>query len=90
MPDTKLYDLRRVLRRTATSAFFIVTLAVGLAAGPALAADPLRGKIQIDQPTVLAGGNTVVYVVVNYEGLDLSPGVVSEPDRCLTKAKSNT
>lgn len=78
MPDTKHYDLRHVLRRIATSAFFTMTVAVGLAAGPALAADPLRGNIQLDQPTVMAGGNTVVYVVVNYEGIDLTPGVVGE------------
>ncbi len=78
MPDTKHYDLRHVLRRTATSAICSLALAAVIAAGPALAADPLRGRVLLDQPTVLAGGNTVVYVVVNYEGIDLTPGVVSE------------
>lgn len=78
MPDTKFYDLRHVLRRTATSAICSLALAAGFAAAPALAADPLRGQILLDQPTVLAGGNTVLYVVVNYEGIDLTPGVVSE------------
>jgi Ca-activated chloride channel homolog len=78
MLDNRLYDLRHVLRRIATTAFFTVTLTAGLTATPAFAADPIRGQIQLDQPKVLAGGNGVIYVVVNYEGIDLTPGEVKE------------
>jgi Ca-activated chloride channel family protein len=49
-----------------------------LAALPAHAADPIRGSVQLDQPTVLAGGKTVVYAVVSFEGLDVDPGRATE------------
>ncbi|MFM9865451.1 MAG: VWA domain-containing protein [Micropepsaceae bacterium] len=45
---------------------------------PANAKDTLRGQVQLDQPTVLGGGNTVVYAVVNFEGIDVDPGSVKE------------
>jgi Ca-activated chloride channel family protein len=48
------------------------------AALPAAANDPLRGQVQLDQPMVLGGGTAVVYAVVNFEGIDVDPGVTKE------------
>jgi len=77
--DPYIHKLSHILRRAATGALASLALAGSIAAGPALAAgDPVRGQVQLDQPTVLAGGTAVVYVVVNYEGIDLDPGAVVE------------
>ncbi|MCE9522100.1 MAG: VWA domain-containing protein, partial [Alphaproteobacteria bacterium] len=80
MPDLNhRNNLRHVWRRAATGAFCSLALAAGLSANQALAAgDPLRSNVQLDQPTVMAGGKTVVYAVVSYEGIDLNPGAVTE------------
>jgi Ca-activated chloride channel family protein len=50
----------------------------GAAVLPAQASDPIRGSVQLDQPTVLAGGKAVVYAVVSFEGLDVDPGPATE------------
>jgi Ca-activated chloride channel homolog len=63
-----------VLRRMATSALCSLVLLGAAAIAPAFAADPVRGQVQLDQPTVLAGGKTVVYAVVTFEGVDVDPG----------------
>lgn len=80
MADPYSDKLGHVLRRTATGALCSLALLMGATAitVPAQAADPLRGKITLDQPTVLAGGNTVVYAVVTFEGLDIDPGTTKE------------
>lgn len=78
MPDPYSDKLGHVLRRAATGALCSFALLTGVTAIPAQAADPLRGKITLDQPTVLAGGNTVVYAVVTFEGLDLDAGAAKE------------
>ena len=46
-----------------------LALSATLAVTPASAADPVKAQVFLDQPTVLAGGNTVVYVVLRFEGL---------------------
>jgi Ca-activated chloride channel homolog len=78
MPATPTPNLSHVFRRAATGVLTSLALAGAAVTGPAFAADPIRGQAQLDQPTVLANGNTVVYVVVNFEGLDLNPGAVVE------------
>ena len=70
-------DLAHRLKRTATGALCSLAMLTA-AAVPASANDPLRGTVQLDQPTVLGGGNTVVYAVVNFEGIDIDPGVTKE------------
>jgi hypothetical protein len=46
---------------------------------PAMAgSDPLRGQVQLNQSSVLAGGTRVVYAVVSFEGVDIDPGVTKE------------
>jgi len=46
---------------------------------PAMAgSDPLRGHVQLNQSSVLAGGTRVVYAVVSFEGVDIDPGVTKE------------
>src|SRR6185436_8379399 len=76
MPATP--HLTHVWRRAATGVLASLALTTALTTAPAFAADPLRGKAELDQPTVLANGNTVVYVVVNFEGIDVDPGAVTE------------
>lgn len=78
MPNSSSHDLTHVLRRSATSALCSLALLSGAAVFPALAADPIRGQVQLDQPTVLAGGKTVVYAVVTFEGVDIDPGPAKE------------
>ncbi|MBP6011244.1 MAG: VWA domain-containing protein [Alphaproteobacteria bacterium] len=79
MPDQIPFDLGHVFRRAATGVLCSAALLAGAATFPATAAnDPLRGSVQLDQPTVLGGGNTVVYAVVNFEGIDVDPGVTKE------------
>ena len=79
MQASKQYYLHHVLRRAATGALCSLVLAAGIAANPAAAAgDPLRGQVQLDQPTVLAGGTAVVYAVVNFEGIDVDPGTAKQ------------
>lgn len=73
MPDRIPVDLAHVFRRVATGALCSVAMLTA-AALPASAKDPLRTGVQLDQPTVLGGGTTVVYAVVNFEGLDEDPG----------------
>jgi Ca-activated chloride channel family protein len=76
MSDRIPVDLTHVWRRAATGAF--CSMAMLAASLPATAKDALRGNVQLDQPTVLGGGNTVVYAVVNFEGIDVDPGSVKE------------
>lgn len=76
MPDRIPVDIGHVFRRAATATF--CSIAMLGAAMPANAKDTLRGQVQLDQPTVLGGGNTVVYAVVNFEGIDVDPGSVKE------------
>ena len=76
MSDRIPVDLTHVWRRAATATF--CSIALLSASLPATAKEPLLGSVQLDQPTVLAGGNTVVYAVVNFEGIDVDPGTVKE------------
>ncbi len=77
--DPNIHKLSHVWRRAATGVLASVALAGSIVAGPAIAAgDPVHGQVQLDQPTVLAGGTAVVYVVVSFEGVDLDPGAVVE------------
>lgn len=79
MPDHIPFDLGHVFRRAATGALCSAALLASAAVSlPARAAEPLKGTVELDQPTVLAGGNTVVYAVVNFEGIDVDPGVTKE------------
>lgn len=78
MPNPSSHDFAHVLRRSATSALCSLALLGSAAIFPALAADPIRGQVQLDQPTVLAGGKTVVYAVVTFEGVDIDPGPAKE------------
>jgi Ca-activated chloride channel family protein len=78
MPNSSSHYLAHVLRRSATSALCSLALLSGAAIFPAFAADPIRGQVQLDQPTVLAGGKTVVYAVVTFEGIDIDPGPAKE------------
>ncbi len=78
MPDSIPDPYRHVLRRTATGIFCSMAM-LGAAVLPVHAkGDPLRGQVQLDQPTVLAGGNRVVYAVVTFEGIDVDPGPAAE------------
>lgn len=77
MPSSSSVHFAHVLRRSATSALCSLAL-LGAAPLPALAADPIRGQVQLDQPTVLAGGKAVVYAVVTFEGIDVDPGPAAE------------
>ncbi len=76
MLDRIPVDIGHVLRRAATATFCSVAM-IG-AALPVSAKEPLTGSVQLDQPIVLGGGNTVVYAVVNFEGIDVDPGAVKE------------
>ncbi len=76
MPDRIPVDIGHVLRRAATATF--CSIAMLGAVLPAGAKEPLRGSVQLDQPTIFGGGNTVVYAVVNFEGIDIDPGAVKE------------
>ena len=76
MLDRIPVDIGHVLRRAATATFCSIAM-IG-AALPASAKEPLTGSVQLDQPIVLGGGNTVVYAVVNFEGIDVDPGAVKE------------
>jgi Ca-activated chloride channel homolog len=76
MSDRIPGDLAHVWRRAATATF--CSIAMLGAALPAAAKEPLTGSVQLDQPTVLGGGNTVVYAVVNFEGIDINPGSAKE------------
>lgn len=78
MPDSTFGPLGHVLRRSATSTLCSLALLSAVAPLPALAADPIRGTVQLDQPTVLGGGKAVVYAVVTFEGIDVDPGVAKE------------
>ncbi len=78
MPDSNLEPYSRAFRRAATGVFCSFAM-LGAAALPAHAkGDPIRGHVQLDQPTVLADGNRVVYAVVSFEGIDIDPGRASE------------
>jgi Ca-activated chloride channel homolog len=76
MSDRIPVDLTHVWRRAATATFCSIAL-MG-APLPATAKDTLRGTVQLDQPTVLGGGNAVVYAVVDFEGIDVEPGTAKE------------
>lgn len=78
MLDPSSHYHAHVLRRLATSALCSLVLLGTAAMMPAFAADPVRGQVQLDQPTVLAGGKTVVYAVVTFEGVDIDPGVAKQ------------
>ena len=78
MHDALTARLRHGWRSRATAAFCSLALLGGAAALPAYAADPIRGQVQLDQPTVLAGGRAVVYAVVTFEGIDVDPGPATE------------
>lgn len=69
------HKFAHVFRRAATGAFCSLALAgLSLTNAAGAANDPIRGKIELDQPTVLAGGTAVIYAVVNFEGVDIDPG----------------
>ncbi|MBI1212351.1 MAG: VWA domain-containing protein [Alphaproteobacteria bacterium] len=61
-------------RRSFAGAAGSLALTIGLGVTPALASDPVRAQVLLDQPTVLAGGDSVVYVVVHFEGIDEEGG----------------
>lgn len=66
-------------RRTSIVALYALALIGTTALIPAKAAqDPLRGQVQIDQPTVLASGTRVVYALVSFEGVDVDPSPTKE------------
>ncbi len=62
------------LRRAAVGLMAGLAMSASLAVTPAIAGDPIKTQVFLDQPTVLAGGNTVVYVVLRYEGLGVEGG----------------
>jgi Ca-activated chloride channel family protein len=62
------------LRRVAAGLVGGLALSAGLVIAPALAADPVKTQVFLDQPTVLAGGNAVVYVVLRFEGIGADRG----------------
>jgi len=62
------------LRRAAAGLVASLALSAGLAIAPASAADPVKTQVFLDQPTVLAGGNAVVYVVLRFEGVGADQG----------------
>lgn len=78
MSSPKSGHFGHVLRRSATSVLCSLSLIGGATVLPANAADPIRGSVQLDQPIVLAGGKTVVYAVVSFEGVDIDPGPAAE------------
>jgi len=76
MTDSSPLHFAHVLRRAATGVFCSAALLLTNAAEAAN--DPIRGQVQLDQPTILAGGTAVVYAVVSFEGIDLDPGPVKD------------
>ena len=73
MSETNHFGLAHHLRRAATGLCGLA-LSAGLAIAPASAADPVKTQVFLDQPTVLAGGDAVVYVVLRFEGLEGDQG----------------
>ncbi len=79
MRNMTTYPIGEFFRRTAIGALCTLALLGTTALVPAKAAqDPLRGQVQLDQPTVLAGGTRIVYAVVSFEGIDIDPGTVKD------------
>lgn len=79
MRNTNIFSLTQFWRRTGVTALCTLALLGTTALVPAKAAsDPLRGQVQLDQPTVLAGGTRIVYVLVSLEGIDVDPGAKKE------------
>ena len=73
------YTLREIFLRATFGTLCSLALLGTTALVPASAAqDPLRGHVQLDQPTVLANGTRIVYAVVSFEGVDTDPGTVKE------------
>jgi Ca-activated chloride channel family protein len=69
--------LGHAVSRGATAALCSLAL-LSAAVLPARAADPIKGRVQLDHPVVLAGGKSVVYAVVTFEGVDVDPGPEAE------------
>ena len=74
MSKTNHFGVAHRLRRAAAGLVGALALTTTLAGTPALAADPVKAQVLLDQPTVLAGNNTVVYVVLHFEGLGSEDG----------------
>lgn len=74
MSKTNHFGIARGLRRAVTGLGCGLALTLGFGAAPALAADPVKAQVQLDQPTVLAGSTAVVYAVVHFEGLGIEDG----------------
>ncbi|MEQ1754047.1 MAG: peptidoglycan-binding protein [Micropepsaceae bacterium] len=70
------FSLPELCRRTAVKSLCALALIGTTMLTPAFAGqDPLRGKIQLNQTAVLAGGTRIVYALVSFEGIDIDPGV---------------
>ena len=69
MSRTNHFGFAHRLRRAATGLAGALALTATIDATPAFAADPVKTQVLLDQPTVLAGSNNVVYVAVHFEGL---------------------
>ena len=69
MSKTNHFGLAQRWRTAVAGLAGSLALSATLAVTPASAADPVKAQVFLDQPTVLAGGNAVVYVVLRFEGL---------------------
>ena len=74
MSEPNHSSMTRSLRHGLTRIAAIAALSLGLAATPASAADPVKTQIFLDQPTVLASGDRIVYVVLRFEGFGADQG----------------
>jgi Ca-activated chloride channel family protein len=74
MSKTNHFGVAHRMRRAVTGLTGGLCLALTLGVTSAHAADPVKAQVLLDQPTVLAGGNTVVYVVVHFEGVGAEAG----------------
>lgn len=69
MSKTNHFGYAHRIRHRLTAIAGSLAFASALSVAPAQAADPVRTQVSLDQPTVLAGANNVVYVVVHFEGI---------------------